>query len=350
MIVLEREDRARARGAHVYAAVEGYASTCDAYHRVQMDPDGAEIVACIEGALERPGRAPEEIGYVNYHGTSTVLNDAIESRCVRRVFGPTGRTGAGIVDQVDDRPSAGRQRRRRRRHDGAGALARVHPADGQPHGSRSRVRHGLHPAARAGRRSPLRRSATAWASARRTARSCWGTREPRRAAHRGACARLVERDVRDDVLIAGAGPAGSIAALLLARAGLRVRLLDRATFPRDKLCGDTLNPGALDILRRLGIGGRHRTCGPPDSRHGRHRCGRRARAAESTVLACAACHCCAATSIGCSCSTPSRPGPRSSPACSCRSHSSTRLQAGSAGHWTEGCDVHGAKCTTCRRP
>ena len=56
-----------------------------------------------------------------------------------------------------------------------------------------------------------------------------------------------------DVLIAGAGPAGSIAALLLARAGVRVRLLDRATFPRDKLCGDTLNPGALDILRRLGI-------------------------------------------------------------------------------------------------
>ena len=89
MVVLEREDRARARGAHVYAAVDGYASTCDAYHRVQMDPDGAEIVACIEGALEQAGRAPEEIGYVNYHGTSTLLNDAIESRCVRRVFGDT---------------------------------------------------------------------------------------------------------------------------------------------------------------------------------------------------------------------------------------------------------------------
>ena len=87
MLVLEREDRARARGAHVYAAVEGYASTCDAYHRVQMDPDGAEIVACIEGALRKAGRAPEEIGYVNYHGTSTLLNDAIESRCVQRVFG-----------------------------------------------------------------------------------------------------------------------------------------------------------------------------------------------------------------------------------------------------------------------
>jgi flavin-dependent dehydrogenase len=55
----------------------------------------------------------------------------------------------------------------------------------------------------------------------------------------------------DDVLIAGAGPAGSVAALILARAGVRVRVLDRSTFPRPKLCGDTLNPGAVAILRRL---------------------------------------------------------------------------------------------------
>ena len=87
MLVLEREDRAIARGATRYARVEGYGSTCDAYHRVQMDPDGGEIVRCINMALDRAGRRPEDIGYVNYHGTSTQLNDAIESRCVRRVFG-----------------------------------------------------------------------------------------------------------------------------------------------------------------------------------------------------------------------------------------------------------------------
>jgi len=87
MLVLEREDRALARGAPVYARIEGYASTCDAYHRVQMDPDGAEIVRCLETALEKAGRSPNEIGYVNYHGTSTQLNDAIEAKCVRRVFG-----------------------------------------------------------------------------------------------------------------------------------------------------------------------------------------------------------------------------------------------------------------------
>jgi 3-oxoacyl-[acyl-carrier-protein] synthase II len=87
MFVLESEEHARARGATWYARIEGYGSTCDAYHRVQMDPDGVEIVRCIEMALEKSGRAPEEIGYVSYHGTSTQLNDAIESRCVRRVFG-----------------------------------------------------------------------------------------------------------------------------------------------------------------------------------------------------------------------------------------------------------------------
>jgi 3-oxoacyl-[acyl-carrier-protein] synthase II len=87
MITLEREDRARARGAKIYASIDGYASTCDAYHRVQMAPDGEEIVRAIALAIERSGRRAEEIGYVNYHGTSTVLNDAVESRCVRQVFG-----------------------------------------------------------------------------------------------------------------------------------------------------------------------------------------------------------------------------------------------------------------------
>src|SRR5213594_2463929 len=87
MIVLEREDRARARGAPIYASVEGYGSTCDAYHRVQMAPDGEEIVRAMSLAIERSGRRRDEIGYVNYHGTSTVMNDAVESRCVRQVFG-----------------------------------------------------------------------------------------------------------------------------------------------------------------------------------------------------------------------------------------------------------------------
>jgi 3-oxoacyl-[acyl-carrier-protein] synthase II len=87
MMTLERESRARARGARVYATIDGYASTCDAYHRVQMDPDGEQIVRCMTTAIARSGHAIDDIGYVNYHGTSTQLNDTIESRCTRRVLG-----------------------------------------------------------------------------------------------------------------------------------------------------------------------------------------------------------------------------------------------------------------------
>ena len=102
-----------------------------------------EIVAAMRGAVERSDRALEEIGYINYHGTSTQLNDAdrvaMHPSGVRRA----GRARARVVDQVDDRPSAGCQRRRRHRHHRAGAVARLPAADGQPAGCRPGVRHGL---------------------------------------------------------------------------------------------------------------------------------------------------------------------------------------------------------------
>ena len=87
MFTLESEERALARGATIYAVVDGYASTCDAYHRVQMDPGGTEIIAAMQQAIEQSSRSISEIGYVNFHGTSTQLNDAIESKCVRKMFG-----------------------------------------------------------------------------------------------------------------------------------------------------------------------------------------------------------------------------------------------------------------------
>ena len=105
MLVLEREDRARARGARVYATIDGYGSTCDAYHRVQMNPDGEQIVRAMRLAIERSGRAVEDIGYVNYprHLDHAQRRDrgAMRARAVRRAC--AGR--AGVVDQVDDRPS-----------------------------------------------------------------------------------------------------------------------------------------------------------------------------------------------------------------------------------------------------
>ena len=102
LMTLEREDRARARGARVYATVDGYGSTCDAYHRVQMDPDGEQIVRAMQLALTRAGRATSDVGYINYHGTSTQLNDVVEARCVRRLLGThaDGVPGSSTKSQI----------------------------------------------------------------------------------------------------------------------------------------------------------------------------------------------------------------------------------------------------------
>lgn len=87
MFVLEREESARARGARIYAVVAGYGSTCDAYHRVRLDESGEEPSRAIRLAVEQSGLAPADIDYLNYHGTSTDLNDRIETRAIKRAFG-----------------------------------------------------------------------------------------------------------------------------------------------------------------------------------------------------------------------------------------------------------------------
>jgi 3-oxoacyl-[acyl-carrier-protein] synthase II len=87
MFVMERESTARARGAHIYAEVAGYGSTCDAYHRVRMDESGEEPARAMQLAMKDAGVDPTEVGYINYHGTSTELNDRIETRAVKLAFG-----------------------------------------------------------------------------------------------------------------------------------------------------------------------------------------------------------------------------------------------------------------------
>jgi len=87
MFVMEREATARARGAHIYAVVSGYGSTCDAYHRVRMDDSGEEPARAMKLALADAAIPVEEVGYLNYHGTSTELNDRIETRAVKIAFG-----------------------------------------------------------------------------------------------------------------------------------------------------------------------------------------------------------------------------------------------------------------------
>ena len=85
--VLEERERALKRGASVYAEITGYGSTCDAYHRVRLEETGDEPARAMTLAMEESGRAPEEIDYVNLHGTATLLNDRIETQAVKLAFG-----------------------------------------------------------------------------------------------------------------------------------------------------------------------------------------------------------------------------------------------------------------------
>src|SRR5882757_987434 len=84
--VFESLERAKARGAHIYGEIAGYASTCEAYHRVQLEECGEEPAYTMTMALERAGVSSSEIGYLNYHGTSTQLNDGIETRAIKLAF------------------------------------------------------------------------------------------------------------------------------------------------------------------------------------------------------------------------------------------------------------------------
>jgi 3-oxoacyl-[acyl-carrier-protein] synthase II len=87
MFVLEDLEHALARGARPLVEVAGYASTCDAYHRVQIAPDLVEPVRAIELALREADVAKDEVGYINLHGTSTELNDRLETAAIKKCFG-----------------------------------------------------------------------------------------------------------------------------------------------------------------------------------------------------------------------------------------------------------------------
>jgi 3-oxoacyl-[acyl-carrier-protein] synthase II len=87
LLVLEGLEHARARGARAYAEVSGYGATCDAHHRVHMSDDGKESTRAMRLALEAAGAAPEEVGYINLHGTSTRQNDRVETLAVKALLG-----------------------------------------------------------------------------------------------------------------------------------------------------------------------------------------------------------------------------------------------------------------------
>ncbi len=87
VLILERMDFAKARGAKVYAEVAGYATNCDAFSIMMLEPEGRKIADLMRALLARTGHAPGDIDYINAHGTSTIPNDRLETKVIKEVFG-----------------------------------------------------------------------------------------------------------------------------------------------------------------------------------------------------------------------------------------------------------------------
>lgn len=91
VLVLEEYEHAKARGAKIYAEIAGYGATCDAFHMTSPDPAGEAAAAAIKLAYEEAGLAPEDIDYINAHGTSTHLNDLCETTAIKLALGDAAR-------------------------------------------------------------------------------------------------------------------------------------------------------------------------------------------------------------------------------------------------------------------
>jgi 3-oxoacyl-[acyl-carrier-protein] synthase II len=96
IIVLEEREFALRRGATIYAELLGYGQSADAFHIAQPDPESRGVILAMERALKRSGVRPDDVGYINAHGTSTPLGDAAESQAIERVFGDHSHDGLAV--------------------------------------------------------------------------------------------------------------------------------------------------------------------------------------------------------------------------------------------------------------
>ncbi len=146
VILIEELEHARRRNAPIYCEVAGYGLTSDAYHMTSPPPEGEGAVRCMRMAMEKAGINPDDVDYVNAHGTSTGIGDVCETKAIKTVFGDHASNGlAGQLHQIHDRPPPWRRRFRRDRHLRPCHPRLPHPSHYQSRQPGPRVRPRLRP-------------------------------------------------------------------------------------------------------------------------------------------------------------------------------------------------------------
>ena len=140
VVMVEELEHALRRDAKIYCEVAGYGASNDAFHVATPHPESVGVIEMMRAALDSSGVAPEEVDYINAHGTSTPYNDAAETLAIKTVFGAPRLRDGGVVDQVDDRAPVRGGRRDRGAGLGPHDPPRRDPAHDQLPHARPRVR------------------------------------------------------------------------------------------------------------------------------------------------------------------------------------------------------------------